>query len=132
MRQGQTATSLSSSSALASTAASAAAKQQMEADRKEEEDLIRKTADETGMVEQEDVEDDINDMQFEAYESSFTQGKNHPDILVQAASLASVPLPPLTYKLDLPANVLKKGLLSVCIFLQINSKIAIIIIDNII
>ena len=84
----------------------------MEADRKHEDDLKLKISNETGMVEQEDVEDEADAMQFEEYEPSFTKGKPHPDILVQASSLASYPLPPLTYQLNLPTRIFTKGLLS--------------------
>lgn len=84
----------------------------MTADKQEEIESKKKISDETGMNDDEDVEDEADAMQFETYESSFNKGKNHPDILVQAASLSSVKVPPLTYELKLPKNIYSKGLLS--------------------
>ena len=85
---------------------------QIEADKQAEMEMKKKISDETGVDAEDDVDDEGDTMQFENYESSFKLGKAHPSILVQAASLASVPVPVITYKHKLPKSVITGGLLS--------------------
>jgi len=75
---------------------------QLEEDRRLEKEAREKSAAETGINIEDEFEDDVDTMQFETYESSYQLGMPHPDTLVQAASLASVPVPPITYNLNLP------------------------------
>ena len=53
---------------------------QIEADKNEEIQLKRKEKEETGMVEQEDVEDETDALQFETYEPTFTKGRDNHNL----------------------------------------------------
>eukprot|EP01038_Epipyxis_sp_PR26KG_P006885 gene6885-9433_t len=64
-------------------------------------------------IEEELLEEEENTNTYKDYETNIVEGaKPHPDALVESSSLASVNFPSATYKLSLPRDLIRSGLLS--------------------
>lgn len=82
---------------------------------KEQQELQAERAaysDEAGDDLEEEVRDSSDTSYLEYAPKKFHQGKPHPDVLVESASLSATDLPDIHYELHLPKKLIDSGLLS--------------------